>query len=491
VINDLFRRIVHRNPKQTAVVDAERRFTYKALDFQIKKLAQYFSNDLRIRKGERIAIFLPNCLEFISSFFALSEIGAVSIPLNPHLKEFEIESYIDTCHITAVITNSNLQPQWGNIPGRMEKGKFVVVDRLENSKKWRKNYFNGELNSDTFFSAASDTEVIYLSTSGTTGKPKILSRSHANLIAGAKNVSESLQITGQDRFLSVVPFHHANGFSNCMFLPIICGATVILLREFSARKLLETMRDEDITILFGSPFVFSIMTETVEKDCVFPGIRYYLSTGAPMPKGLKQEFRIKFGGILRQLYGSSETGTISIDLDHTSEDEASLGRPLNTVEVKVIDKDGKILPPSEAGELIVRSPAMTKGYINETELNEKVFHNGYFRTGDLGLLGADGRIYISGRNNRVINAAGVKVDPIEIENVLLSFPKVKEAFVVGVRNKRGIEIIKAILVAQPDCRLNEVIAYCRDKLADFKIPRIVEFKEELPKNILGKISPNI
>jgi long-chain acyl-CoA synthetase len=206
-----------------------------------------------------------------------------------------------------------------------------------------------------------------------------------------------------------------------------------------------------------------------------------------MPDELRRTFFRKFGVKVRQLYGSSETGTVSIQLGDVPEDEGAVGRPLKTVDAKIVSGDGKELPTCEMGEILIKSPAMTKGYIDEPGLNKTAFHNGYFRTGDLGMLDAHGSLHIAGRKDRVINAGGVKVDPVEIEKVLLSFHKVKEAIVVGIKNRRGMQIIKAVLVAQPDCKLSEVIGYCRGRLAEYKIPRIVDFRDEMPRDLMGKV----
>lgn len=261
---------------------------------------------------------------------------------------------------------------------------------------------------------------------------------------------------------------------------------MVLMRQFSGRKMLHILREENITILFGSPFIFSVISEIAEEGQGVPAMGTCLSTGASMSEDLRKTFFEKFGVKARQLYGSSETGTVSIQLGDGPEAEGAVGRPLKAVDVKIVSGDGKELPANEAGEIIVRSPAMTKGYVAEPELNKKVFHKGYFRTGDLGMLDGHGNLHISGRKDRVINAGGVKVDPLEIEDVLVSFHKVREAVVVGIKNRRGMEIIKAILVAQPDCEVSEVIAHCRDRLAEYKVPRIVDFRSEIPRDIMGK-----
>jgi long-chain acyl-CoA synthetase len=489
MIGKLFARMVCENPAQIAVVDGGKRITYQELYLEQQKFVRYLIHELKISKNERIAALLPNCIEFIVGFFATAEVGAVFMPLNTSLTERELAYYVEKCGITAVITNSHHHWQSIEISGKSQERRIVMAETLASAEQSDSDSFYETRDLDGLEMADGDTESLFLSTSGSTGRPKIVPRTHANLLAGAKNVADALAITKEDRFLSVIPFYHANGFSNCMFLPIMSGATIVLMREFSARKMLRIMREENITVLFGSPFIFSIITEIAGEGYGVPSMRTCFSSGAPMPEGLRRTFFRKFGVKVRQLYGSSETGTVSIELGDKPEAEGAVGRPLKAVDVKTVSGDGRELLAYERGEIVVKSPAMTKGYVDEPELNKRAFHNGYFRTGDFGMLDAHGNLHISGRKDRVINAGGVKVDPVEIENVLLSFHKVKETFVFGIKNRRGIQIIKAILVAQPDCKLSEVIGYCKGRLADYKIPRIVDFRDEMPRDIMGKVVP--
>lgn len=489
MIGRLFARIVRKNPEQIAVVDGDKRLTYQELYSQEQAFVRYLTHELKISKDERIAVLLPNCVEFIVGFFAVAEIGAVFMPLNIHLKERELQYYVEKCGITAVITNRHLHSRWNEISAEVQEGRVVIADGLDTAEEPDSDCLYETRGLDRLEQTGPDTEVLFLSTSGSTGTPKIVPRTQNNLVAGAKNVAEALGVTKEDRFLSVVPFHHANGFSNCMFLPIMSGATMVLMKEFSARKMLHVLREENITILFGSPFIFSVISEIAEEGQGVPAMRTCLSTGASMSENLRKTFFRKFGVNARQLYGSSETGTVSIQLGDGPEAEGAVGRPLKAVDVKIVSRYGKELPAYETGEIVVRSPAMTKGYVDERELNKKVFYKGYFRTGDLGVLDGHGNLLISGRKDRIINAGGVKVDPVEIERVLVSFHKVREAVVVGTKNRRGMEIIKAILVAQPDCKLSEVISYCRDRLAEYKIPRIVDFRDEIHRDIMGKVMP--
>jgi len=487
-IPDIFRHTVSQYPERTAIIDGGKYVCYRELLSVEQRLVRHLVEDHRVLAGQKIALFLPNSMEFILSFLAVAEIGGVAVPLNIGLKEHELLYYIDKCDITAVITFRSLLSRWGTIP-LQEKVIFIFADTWENSSGhiWSSHISDGLIKISP--PRPSDAEVVYLGTSGSTGKPRIVSRTHANVIAGAENVGRALEVTDEDRFLSITPFFHANGFSNCMFLPIMYGATVVLMRQFSPRQALSLLKEKNITVIVGSPFIYSTLADIGDEPLNLPSVRLCLSTGASMPQDLRKSFFEKFGVKLAQLYGSSEAGTISIELEDQTI-EGSVGTPLARVQLKIIDDKNLELPPSQIGEIIVRSPAMMQGYVGEPELCMEIFCHGYFRTGDLGMIDGRGTLYLSGRKKKFINASGIKVDPVEIETVLLSFQKIKEARVVGVYNRRGMEILKAVLVAQKDCTLQEVVGYCRNRLADFKVPRIIEFRDRLPQNILGKVPGN-
>ena len=483
MIQDIFSQTVEKYSGKNAVTDSEINLSYNEL-FMLKEMVkEYFIHELHLQQTNRIAFFLPNCSDFICTFFAAADIGAVTVPLNIHLKEKELQYYINKCGIKTVITNGSLLSQWGKIPSQMKGVKFVLADQMILPAQNMKSGQSAYQVSKTHFP---ESEVLYICTSGSTGRPKIIPKTHALLTAGAENLGDALAITSQDRFLCVAPFFHANGIENCMLLPILRGASLVLMRQFSPRKILELLNKEKITVLNGSPFIFSSLIDFVDKSYDLSSIRYCLSTGAPLPSAAKKLFLDKFGITIREHYGSSETGPISAQLE-TDDEDGSIGRPFDHVQVKIVDDNGRELEPGSTGEVLIRSNSMMKGYLDEPELTKEALTEGFFRTGDLGKLDLDGNLHIIGRIKLLINAAGIKIDPVEIKNVLLLCPKVRDAFVTGVKNRRGLEMVKAIVIAQPNCTVNDIIIFCKERLADYKIPRIIEFRDKLPSDIMGKV----
>jgi long-chain acyl-CoA synthetase len=326
-------------------------------------------------------------------------------------------------------------------------------------------------------------------TSGSTGKPKAVPRSQRNLIAGARNVAQALHTYPGQKFLGVVPFYHANGFANCMFLPLMHGATVVLMRKFVPARLAELVRREKMQVLIASPFIFSMLVESGQRAEDFRSVEICLSSGAPMSRELVIQCADRLGLRVRQLYGSSEAGTVAIEPAECPHGSRTVGKPLPSVEVKIIGSDDPELQIDAEGEIAVKSPAMMKGYVEEPAPSGDFFCHGFLRTGDLGRFDEHGNLVISGRVTRMINLCGIKVDPVEIENIVKAMPAVQECLVLAVKNPRQMEIIKAMVAVRPGRFVSrkQIVEHCRMHLAEYKIPRVIEFVHPVAKELTGKI----
>jgi long-chain acyl-CoA synthetase len=258
-----------------------------------------------------------------------------------------------------------------------------------------------------------------------------------------------------------------------------------LLRRQRALELLESER---VTIFPGVPFNFRLLAEAPNGGDL-SALRLCFSAGTALPRTSFDAFAEKFGVPVRQLYGCTEAGTLTanVDPDPVATFE-SVGTPVGEVQVQVLDDDGVEVDAGEVGEVAVSSPALTSGYSDMEELNKVAFKDGYFRTADLGRLDGEGRLYITGRKKLLIEVGGYKVDPIEVEDVVVAHPKIREAVVVGVAGEiPGEEVVKAVVVLSEDCEERELLDFCQDRLANFKVPRMVEFRDEIPRSPLGKV----
>jgi len=486
MLKDVLGALAVAHPLKQAIRCGDLLLSYEELFIMKERVKKYFAGELRIQKEDKMGFYLPNCPDFIYSFFSAAEIGAVTIPLNINFKESELRYYTSKCGIKTIITQGDLLARWGQTLLKDKTLTFVLMDQLQLPTvdfKAASLFKSSPISPDA---AAIDSEILYLCTSGSLGRPKIIPKTPALLFSGAENLGRALDVDSQDRFLCVTPFSHANGFENSMFLAIIKGASLVLMKDFSPRSMLDVLAHEEITILIGSPFIFSSLCDCADRDYDFSAMRHCLSAGAPLPIELKKKFYDIFGIKVKEHYGASETGPISVQIQDADEIGA-VGKPLCNVRIRILDEKGRQLPPDVTGEVFINSSSMVKGYLDEPELSSEAFQGGYFRTGDLGMLDSEGDLHIVGRNKAIINSAGIKIDPVEIRNILLLHPQVQDAYVTGVRNRRGMEVIKAMIVAHPDCTAKDIVTFCKDRLAAFKIPRVIQFMDSIPVDVMGKV----
>jgi len=476
--------VVKQNAGRTAIVDEGVAIDYATLERKITSLAAELYGR-GVRRGDRVALLLPNGLDFVTSYFAIAAVGAVIVPLNDHYQQTELLYFLEECGVTLLLTSRDYSPLCHEVlaVGKSSFKLFFVEDQAEVSEARLKSFRNlkTEINPNS--------PVMYQYSSGTTGRPKRVARTHANLLFELNSLVQTLRLSNEDRFLGVAPFSHVNGLMRSMMASIRAGATLYPLAKFERQAIAEVIEKNHLSTFIAVPFMFSMLAKTnFRKRPDFSSLRLCVSASAPMPKKLNEEFYKKFGIYVRQLYGSTETGTISVNLRSDIEGSLeSVGTPIGGVEVEVFTEDGRVANEGEVAEIAVKSPGTIKGYDGLDEMNREVFQNGYFFTGDLGRRDKDGFLYLVGRKKFFINKGGYKIDPHEIEELLESHAKVDEAVVIGLPTSYGDEKVKAVIVLNTPCSEEEIIKYCRGKIADFKIPSLVEFRENLPKSPTGKI----
>ena len=464
MIAEQMRAVAEENPDRLAIVDPEERITYGQLLRRIDTSRDWLRQRLPVAPGDVILGSLENSWQFVACFFAIAESGAVFMPLHPGWRAPELRSFRERLKIHGVITGRALRPEWDRVvPG----ARVLVIE----------DGFGGAPRSPRAHRADGNSPALYLATSGSTGTPRIVPRSHRNLLAGARNVARALAIGPGRRFLSVVPFYHSSGFHNSLILPLLNGACLILMRHFTPEACARLVAAERADVLIGSPFVYRMLLDHAQYPST---LDLCVSAGARMPHTLAVAWQERFGTRVRQLYGSTETSVISIDRSTDPPPPGTVGTPIDEVEIRILDE----------GEVAVRSPMVMSGYVADPEWNLHVFEDGFFRTGDLGCLDADGRLRLLGRTRRMINLAGVKVDPVEIEQAVESLEGVVACHVDSGNAGRESELIRARIELREGVAMtrSNVIAHCRRRLAEYKLPRIIEFVEALPVTLAGKIS---
>jgi long-chain acyl-CoA synthetase len=480
-LTEMLTNVARHNSRRVAIVEGEKTLTYAELNDRIVSLSLHL-HALGTRSGDRIALLLPNGADFVISYFAVVTLGAVVVPLNDQYQYTELLRFVTETQASVIITGSSSSELCQQVMRSYEGPcQLLVVEAAA------KNLGSG---GSKAISRPTDPDapVMYQFSSGSTGRPKRISRTHRNLLFELDSLVQTLGISGEDRFIGVTPFSHVNGLVRSMMASMRAGATLFPVPRFDRHAVVELIEKQRISIFIGVPFMLGIMAKTnYGYRPKLSSLRLCISASAPMPAALNRQFKDKFGMYVRQLYGSTETGTISAnlrsDIDNSLE---SVGMPLVGVEVEIIADDGTAAQVDEIGELAVRSPAAIGSYGCD-DLDKDTFRNGYFYTGDLGRRDQDGLLYLVGRKKIFINKGGYKINPREVEELLDSHPKVEETIVIGVPTPFGDQRVKAMIVTNTACSEEELIEYCRGKISDFKIPGIIEFRDGFPKSPTGKV----
>ncbi len=483
-IPEMISSVAKQHAERTAIVDGGKATRYETLEKRIKALASKLYR-MGIRRGDRVALLLPNGLDYVTGYFGIAATGAIVVPLNDHYQQTELVYFLDECNVSLIITLKDFAPLCHQVLSmRTSPCQLFWADDFRET-------FDSASHPPDDFKVEIDPEdpVMYQFSSGSTGRPKRIGRTHANLLFELSSLIQNLNITHEDRFLGIAPFSHVNGLMRSMMASLRAGATLYPLARFDRQAVAETIEKNRISIFIGVPFMPSMLAKShFRRQPDFSSLRLCVTASAPMPKKLNQQFYEHFGIYVRQLYGSTETGTISANLSPDIESSLdSVGTPIAGVEVEVFTDDRRIANDGEIGEFAVKSQATIKGYDGLDELNKEVFQNDYFFTGDLGRRDEKGLLYLVGRKKFFINRGGYKIDPYEIEELLESHPKVEEAVAVGIPTPFGDEKVKVVMVLNGPCTEEEIVEYCRGKVADFKIPSLVEFRDSLPKSPTGKI----
>jgi long-chain acyl-CoA synthetase len=326
-------------------------------------------------------------------------------------------------------------------------------------------------------------------TSGSTGTPKRIVRSHADLVHELGALREVFGLTEADRVLGVTPFSHVNGLVRTMMTSMSCGARLYPLPHFLRRRVLALLARERLTFFGGVPYMFAILAETAGDDGAdLSALRVVFSSSAPLTPADGERFLARYGVAVRQLYGSTETGTIAFNRDADPRATMrSVGTPLPGVRISVVDDADRPVPPGREGQVVVASPFAASGYLGDPDASRLAFRDAGCRSGDLGILDSGGALTLTGRTRLVINRGGFKVNPYEVEDAIRSHPSVRDVAVFGAPTAHGDETVCCVIVPGRPCSPEDIVVHCRDRIADFKIPTWISFADALPRSATGKV----
>jgi long-chain acyl-CoA synthetase len=440
-----------------------------------------------LQPGDRVGLMMPNVPYFPAIYYGILRAGGIVVPMNVLLKGREVAFYLED-------PGAKLLFAWADFAEAAEAGaeKAGAEVILVKPGDFEKLLAEQEPDRGMADKSADDTAVI-LYTSGTTGKPKGAELTHANLYRNSAGVSQKLgEMSEDDVLLGALPLFHSFGQTCTMNSAVSVGATVTMLPRFDPDKALDIIARDTVTIFQGVPTMYNAMLHSKSCDSAdCSTLRLCMSGGAAMPAELMREFEEKFGCMILEGYGLSETSPVA-SFNHPDRERkpGSIGTPIEGVEMQVWDDDGNELQQGEVGEIVIRGHNIMKGYWNREEANkEAITADGWFRTGDMAKVDEDGYFFIVDRKKDLIIRGGYNVYPREIEEVLYEHPAIQEAAVVGVpHDELGEEVGAAVVLKEGESvDADELKSYVKEQVAAYKYPRKIWFVDELPKGPTGKI----
>jgi long-chain acyl-CoA synthetase len=446
---------VRRTPDQVALIEGGERLTYR----QLERRAGGVALELRARgvgPGGRVALALPNGSAFAVALYGALKVGATVSPLNPQLTADERARTLN------------------------DFGADIVIDAP----------FEAEADAVTV--EHTDAPAIVLYTSGSTGRPKGAVLSHAAVAAGnASWMGPVMGLTADDRVLAVLPLSHSYGINGALLAPLIAGACVVLLPRFTVEGVIRTVREHAVTVVPAVATMYQWLLDTAGWSReAFASVRIALSGAAPCPWPLAEAWRARTGIRILRGYGMTELHRpISYLVDDPRDFPDCIGRPVPGVEIRIVDDDGREMTSGDAGELWIRSDAAMDGYLAQPEETKAALVDGWFRTGDLARVSPEGFVSIVGRKKEMILRGGYSISPPEVEAALLAHPSVAEAAVIGVPHPSLGEEISAFVAlrAGASLTLDDLIGWCKDRIAAYKCPRVLTIMPALPRGATGKV----
>jgi fatty-acyl-CoA synthase len=480
-------------PDKEAVVDAERRLNYNQLNRRVNRLTGALQAS-GLQLGDRISILSYNCIEFVEVIMAAAKLGLILVPLNWRLTPTELAFNLNDSGAETLFFDADLAELADGVKGATALKRFIVFGEKQISQA---QAYESLLSEQTESEPETkplpnlDTPHIIMYTAGTTGKPKGAILSQGASFWNVVNLNVALDFTSEDRDLLVLPMFHIGGIGLFTLPMIYDGGTVVIQRTFDPAKTLALLEEEKITLFFGVPAIFLALIQHPQFDAsAFKNVRLVMSGGAPLPVSLVKQYH-EAGIVLQQGFGMSEAApsiaTLAKEL--ALKKAGSIGRALMHLEARIVDDNMSAVPTGDVGELVLRGPNLLQGYWNRPRATEEAFKGGWFHTGDLARMDADGELYIVERKKDMFISGGENVYPAEVENTIFEMPQVAEAAVIGIENEKWGEVGRAVVALKEGQNLTveEIVDYLKERLAKYKIPKSVVFVEQLPRNAAGKV----
>lgn len=454
-------------PDRIAIETKEEKITFFALHEKVVSVCENLAY-LQIKKGQKVAVLMKNGMEMIAVIHALSYIGAIAVLLNTRLSREELLWQMEDAEVICLLTDQIFEP---------EQVPVYTFEEVENEPK-QSVVIQEE------FSLAEAMTIIY--TSGTTGKPKGVILTYGNHWASAVGSSLNLGLRDDDCWLACMPMFHVGGLSLLM-KNIMYGMRVLLVPKYDPDFIHQAIQTKGVTIISVVAKMLTDLLERLGNETYPSSLRCMLLGGGPAPKPLL-EACVQKGIPVYQTYGMTETSSqiCTLSADYMLTKVGSAGKPLFPCQLR-IEKDGKVMPANVEGEIVVKGPNVTRGYFKREDATRETIVDGWLHTGDLGYVDDEGFLYVLDRRSDLIISGGENIYPAQIEEVLLSHPLVLEAGVVGKSDETWGQVPVAFVVKAGQVTEEEMIHFCEEKLAKYKVPKAVYFLHELPRNASKKL----
>ena len=504
LLGDIITQGAERTPDNLALVYRDLEMSYRELAGAVQRLAAGFAA-LGVGEGDRVALLLPNCPPFVLGYYAAALLGAVVVPSNPLLKPAELEYIWKDADVKLVMTVPPLLPGVEAARKSLTSLRHVVsiLPREELADAALADSISGFITLPELMAKGAAAELpapshqeendcaVIIYTSGTTGHPKGAMLSHRNLIRNVEQLEGVLELKASDCFLTALPLFHAFAGTVCMHAALENGCATILMDNFTPARALEAVEKYHVTIFPAVPALFyALLQSPPDREYDMSSIRVFVSGGAPLPATTLSALEARYGIPVLEGDGPTECSpATSVNPIRGVRKVGSVGLPLPGVEIAIFDDNDVPLAAEEIGEIVVGGDNVMLGYLNQPEATAEAMRSGWYHTGDIGKIDADGYVYILDRKKDMIITAGLNVYPREVEEVLFTHPAVADCAVIGQPDAMRGEEVVAVIVVKPGVTVTEreLTAHCRERLANYKVPRRVLFRDVLPRGGTGKV----
>lgn len=496
----MFRASVDRSPDRLALVCDDVRWSFGVLASLVDRVALSLSEQCGVRKGDRVAVLLNNCPEFVVLYLAVTSLGAVFVPLNARLKTEELLPQICKASPVVLVVGKDTWPEVAPIRDLLSTvRKLFIVGEMDSGTESFDSLLHGPQVPPMPIDHLREEDLCsIIFTSGTTGKPKGVMITHRNVVNTAQACAKVFGSTWEDVDLIMVPLFHVTGLHTQLAKSLFVGSTTVLMRTFKADKALEIIEAEGVTLSISVPTIYWLMLmcpDFSKRD--LRTFRTIVYGGAPCPPELIQRLSKAFPGASLINAGGLTEGTslqYALPPQDALRKAGSVGFPTPCTEFRIVDEEDRDVPSGEVGELLLKGAGIARGYWEDPEETRRTFQGGWLRTGDLAKVDEEGYLWLMDRKKDMIIRGGENIYSVEVENVLYAFPKILEAAVVGVPDPIFGEQVKAFVVLKEgqEATEEEIRAFCSKHLADYKVPKTVEILQEpLPRNPGGKVCKDL